>query len=165
MNYNEKTKRIQEWAPIILPAIIAYKNTPIEDKIGKERFKQAVKRNYEYYTNTLTPNISKAANKYALLNNIDLPKIKTGTYTRKQVGGVQGKPALVFEHSNTKQTVFKELILCNTLDDVITVLSVFSEVCWITRSEDNELNYAGFRSERTKGWEYCYSLCGIELLK
>jgi hypothetical protein len=95
----------------------------------------------------------------------DITKIK---YSQRNIfGGTKGKPAIMFDHTTPVDETIKKIIECNNLIEVANLMNATSEICIITRNEDEKLNekISGkiYKKERSNGWEKCYSERGIEI--
>ena len=83
---------------------------------------------------------------------------------RNRCGKVNGKPALMWEHTTPNSTLCDKLMDCKTGEEIIKELMYYSGVCWITREEDDALNAAGYLTKRPEGWKNCYKSVGIEVI-
>ena len=83
---------------------------------------------------------------------------------RNRCGKVNGKPALMWEHTTPNSTLCDKLMDCKTEEEIIKELMNYSGVCWITREEDDALNAAGYLTKRPEGWRNCYKSVGIEVI-
>lgn len=93
--------------------------------------------------------------------NHDITKIK---YPERHVfGGTTGKPNVMFDHTTPVNETVEDLIKCSSLPDVLNVLNTTSQVCIITRLEDDLLNKKGFGKKRPGGWKDGYDQCGIQI--
>jgi hypothetical protein len=95
----------------------------------------------------------------------DITKIK---YSQRNIfGGTKGKPAVMFDHTTPVDETVKKIIECNSLIEVENLMNATSEICIITRTEDENLNNKidgkKYKKERQNGWEKCYAERGIEI--
>ena len=83
---------------------------------------------------------------------------------RNRCGKVNGKPALMWEHTTPNSALCDKLMDCETGEEIVEELMSYSGVCWITREEDDALNAAGYLTKRPGGWKECYKNVGIEVI-
>jgi hypothetical protein len=72
---------------------------------------------------------------------------------------------VVWEHTTPLNILLKELITKRSQEEVNECMDSYSGVCLITREEDDVLNENKMRTVRPGGWEECYALCGIDVVR
>ncbi len=150
----------EKWMPGFLWAIALYK-TAIDDtdrSIARALLRKLVAK----YSDRPPMMASKKAIALAESKNKNLFEMRW-TH-RNRCGKVNGKPALMWEHTTPNSALCDKLITCETEEAIVKALRNYSGVCWITREEDNALNAAGFLTKRPKGWKNCYKSVGIEVI-
>lgn len=141
--------------------------TAYEKKVIKQKLKASINHELRMWEEEQPKMVSCGAKSLAdTFNKIngtahDITKIK---YPERHIfGGTTGKPNIMFDHTTPVNETVEELTKCSSLADIVNVLNNTSEVCIITRFEDDLLNKKGYRSMRPGGWEKCYSLCEIKI--
>lgn len=151
----------KDFAPLIWIAVERYNNS--FDKHSKTKLKEALKDCLKKWSDQPVKMVSEKVYNMAKESGIDpftlmWPK-------RNIFGKKDNKSILVWEHTTPLNEFYQTLIKCKTLQEIELELSNYSGVCWITRNEDNLLNKNKFKSNRPGGWEKCYSICEIKIIK
>mgnify|MGYP000011606431 FL=1 len=91
----------------------------------------------------------------------------TITWHQKYLVGKDDKKRgmIVWEHTTPLNILLKELITKKSQEEVNECMNSYSGVCLITREEDDVLNENKMRTVRPGGWEECYALCGIDVVR
>lgn len=156
------TQQDSEFLPVIWSLVQAH-NSSVND-FSKRKLKEALKDVIKKWTDQPVSMVSKKVMELATENNKNPFDIM---WPKRKIFGVDsdGKSLLLWEHTTPIGELYITLTECNTLDEVKSVMSNYSGVCWITRDEDNMLNSSGYRSKRPGGWLKCYEECGIEIIQ
>jgi hypothetical protein len=117
---------------------------------------KAVFRSYTDFTPVLY--VSKAAKEKAKELGIDLTKM---TWKNQNTFDPKRK-VFHYEHCNPVKQL-REAIL-NTDEEIEDILKR-DIVCWVLKTEDQELTIHGYKDSRPGGWKKCYKDCGIEYIK
>ena len=150
-----------DFAPLIWTAVRQYNKST--DQYSKIKLKEALKDCLKKWSDQPVKMVSEKVFNMAKTYNIDpftlmWPK-------RNIFGKKDNKSILVWEHTTPLNEFYQTLIKCKTLEEVKFELSNYSGVCWITREEDDALNKNKFRSNRPGGWQKCYEICKIKIIK
>ena len=136
-----------------------------EKKVIEQKLKASINHDLRMWEEEQPKMVSQGAHTLAANFNVknetahDITKIK---YSERHIyGGTTGKPDLMFDHTTPVNETVEELTKCPSLADVKNVLNKTSQVCIITRLEDDLLNKKGFRKKRPGGWKDGYDECGI----
>lgn len=153
-------KHARKWLPGFIWAIELYQDS--EDKTDRSIARGLLRKMVNKYSDRPAQMASESAIKLAKLHNKDLFQMRWSH--RNQCGKINGKPALLWEHTTPNSKLCDKLLACKRTDQVLEELVNYSGVCWISRAEDDALNAAGFRTKRPGGWKKCYESVGIKVI-
>ena len=150
----------QKWLPGFIWAMELYKNAA--DNTDRSIARTLLRKLVAKYSDRPPIMASKKAITLATLHGKNLFEMRWAH--RNRCGKVNGKPALMWEHTTPNSVLCDKLLSCKNENEIIDELVSYSGVCWITREEDDMLNSAGYRSKRPGGWLNCYKSVGIEIV-
>lgn len=152
-------KHVEKWLPGFVWAINLYKTA--EDKTDRSIARGTMRKLVAKFSDRPPVLASKKALALAESYGRDLFEMRWAH--RNRCGKVNGKPALMWEHTTPNSVLCDELLACENEDAIRRKLKNYSGVCWITREEDNRLNEAGYLVTRPNGWKACYEEVGISV--
>jgi hypothetical protein len=150
----DKSYFLESFYPIVCAFLNQYKNesnSKVKRKI-KEALKDTIKKYTDHKVNMVSEQVMIKCKEYGI-DPFELYWTK-----RNIIGKVNGKSALVWEHTTPISILFNQLIEADT-SEIKSIMENYSGVCWITREEDDKLNQSGYRSNRPGGWLKCYEEC------
>ncbi len=150
----------EKWLPGFIWAIDLWHKA--EDKTDKSIARTLLRKLVAKYSDRPPNMASEKALALAKVHGRDLFEMRWAH--RNRCGKVNGKPALMWEHTTPNSSLCDELLACADETEMIHSLINYSGVCWITREEDTALNEAGYLTKRPGGWEECYNLVGIKVV-
>ena len=150
----------EKWMPGFLWAINLHKKAT--DDTDRSIARTLLRKIVAKYSDRPPTMASKKALALAESKNKNLSEMRWAH--RNRCGKINGKPALMWEHTTPNSTLCDKLMNCKTEEEIIEELMSYSGVCWITREEDDALNAAGYLRKRPQGWKNCYKSVGIEVI-
>lgn len=154
-------KHVEKWLPGFIWAIDLYKTA--DNRTDRSIARGLMRKIVNKYTDRPPSLASKKALELAQQHGQNIFEMRWSH--RNRCGKISGKPALMWEHTTPNSNLCDELLACEDENAIRQKLKNYSGVCWITREEDDRLNQAGYLTKRPGGWEACYQLVGIEVVK
>ena len=153
-------QHVDKWLPGFVWAIGLYNNA--EDKTDRSIARGMMRKLVNKYTDRPPFLASEKALALAEKHGRNLFEMRWSH--RNRCGKVNGKPALMWEHTTPNSVLCDQLLDCSNEQEIRAALKNYSGVCWITREEDDILNSAGYLTKRPGGWKSCYSQVGISVV-
>jgi len=150
----------EKWLPGFIWATDLYRNA--DDKTDRSIARTLLRKLVAKYSDRPPKMASKNALALAVAQGKNLFEMRWAH--RNRCGKVNGKPALMWEHTTPNSVLCDKLLECKSEEEMLKELMEYSGVCWITRAEDDALNAAGYLSKRPGGWKECYKNVGIEVI-
>lgn len=111
-------------------------------------------KNVEYASKDAMDEFSKLAKAGIISSDVSLKTLQW----KDQPSFDEGRKIFHYEHCTPIKSLVDEALY--TDNDVDNILAK-SVVCWILKTENEELDKKGYRTKRDGGWKKCYNDCGI----